>query len=45
MREIERVTAANWLAKGVIWEVHCGEENTYYADEFGNEFYCKNLIP
>ena len=40
--ELEECTAALWLARGTIWVVSVGEENTYYCDEFGNQFYCKN---
>lgn len=41
-REIEEQTAALWLSLGTVEITHEGSENTYYRDEFGNEFYCKN---
>lgn len=40
--EIEERTAVNWLQRGTIAETSRGEENTYYRDEFENQFYCKN---
>lgn len=40
--EIEEKTATIWLALGTITVTSTGSENTYYIDEFGNEFYCKN---
>ena len=41
-REIEEATATAWLQSGAI-SVDCyGNENTYYLNEFGSEFYCKN---
>lgn len=42
LSEIEVQTAALWARIGTIAETSRGEENTYYADEFGNQFYCKN---
>jgi hypothetical protein len=41
-KELEEITASTWLAQGTIWITSTGEENTYYTDEFGNRFYCKN---
>lgn len=43
--EIEEPTASNWLMTGTIWPTHYGTENTYYTDEFGTEFFCKNYPP
>ena len=40
--EIESITADTWLAQNTIQVIELGEENTYYTDEFGSEFYCKN---
>jgi hypothetical protein len=40
--EIEALTAALWLRQGAIAVTSTGEENTYYVNEFGNAFYCKN---
>jgi hypothetical protein len=40
--ELEERTANIWLALGTIVETSRGEENTYYRDEFENQFYCKN---
>lgn len=42
MIEIEEQTTATWLAQGTIAVTSTGEENTYYTDEFNNNFYCKN---
>ena len=42
MREIEIQTAETWLKLGTIWLTDVGSENSYYADQFGNEFFCKN---
>ena len=39
---IENVTAMLWLKTGTIQVIEYGNENTYYEDQFGNEFYCKN---
>lgn len=41
-REIEIVTADNWLSTGAIQVTEYGTENTYYIDQFGNKFFCKN---
>ncbi len=43
LEELEVATAANWLERGTIEETHCGEENTYYVDEFGYQYFCKNV--
>lgn len=40
--EIEEKTANIWLALGTIWITETGQENTYYVDQFENQFYCKN---
>ena|ERR1035437_2827897 len=42
LTELEECTAGDWLARGTIKETSRGEENTYYRDEFENQFYCKN---
>ena len=41
-REIEQSTVDNWLSKGTITVSDYGHENTYYVDQFGHEFFCKN---
>ena len=41
--KIEEKTANIWLALGTIWVTETGQENTYYVDQFGNQFYCKNI--
>jgi hypothetical protein len=40
--EIEEKTADIWLALGTIWVTETGQENTYYIDQFDNQFFCKN---
>jgi uncharacterized protein YvpB len=40
--EIEEKTADIWLSLGTICVTDTGEENTYYIDQFDNQFYCKN---
>jgi hypothetical protein len=40
--EIEEKTADIWLSLGTIWVTDTGQENTYYVDQFENQFYCKN---
>jgi hypothetical protein len=40
--EIEQKTVDIWLFLGTIKVTDYGCENTYYIDEFKNEFYCKN---
>jgi hypothetical protein len=40
--EIEEVTADNWMSIGTIWVTDTGSENTYYIDQFDNQFFCKN---
>jgi uncharacterized protein YvpB len=40
--EIEEKTAQIWLSLGSILITDIGSENTYYSDEFGNRFFCKN---
>ena len=40
--EIENDTARLWNDTGTIQILEFGNENTYYIDEFGNTFYCKN---
>ena len=41
-REIEIPTADLWLSTGAITITDIGEENTYYVNEFGHLFFCKN---
>jgi len=40
--EIEVSTAELWQALGTIQVTETGSENTYYVNEFGIEFFCKN---
>ena len=40
--EIETGTAETWLAAGTIRVHETGAENTYYTDELGARFFCKN---
>jgi hypothetical protein len=40
--EIEEKTANLWLELGTIKITDTGQENTYYVDQFENQFYCKN---
>tara|TARA_R110000796_G_C14508812_1_gene429662 strand:+ start:156 stop:533 length:378 start_codon:yes stop_codon:yes gene_type:complete len=40
--EIEVNTANTWLKSGAIGITSYGSENTYYENEFGKEFFCKN---
>jgi len=42
MKEIEPETASLWEASGAIKVTSTGGENTYYANEFGHEFFSKN---
>jgi hypothetical protein len=42
IRSIEQSTVDLWLILGTIKITEYGEENTYYIDQFNNEFYCKN---
>ncbi len=35
-------TADLWLSTGAVTITDIGEENTYYANEFGHLFFCKN---
>ena len=42
MKEIEEATANTWVSTGAIKPTSYGSENTYYVNEFGHEFYCKN---
>jgi len=42
IREIESKTADLWLSTGAITVTDTGEENTYYTNEFGHLFFCKN---
>lgn len=42
IKELSENTVFNWLANGAIKPIYEGQENTYYTDEFNNEFYCKN---
>jgi len=41
-KEIEPETAALWVSLGSITPTWYGEENTYYVNEFGHEFFSKN---
>ena len=41
-RELEIPTADLWLSTGAITTTETGEENTYYVNEFGYLFFCKN---
>ncbi len=40
---IEIETAELWLKLGTIEVTEIGQENTYYKDQFDNQFFCKNL--
>lgn len=40
--EIAEKTANIWLSQGTITVSSVGSENTYYVDQFGMEYYCKN---
>lgn len=42
IREIEIKTAELWIATGAITVTDIGNENTYYKNEFGHLFFCKN---
>lgn len=42
LREISTKTAQAWLASGAIKLIETGEENSYYQNEFGHAFFCKN---
>lgn len=42
IKEIEEKTADLWLSVGTIRITETGQENTYYVDQFENQFYCKN---
>ena len=42
IRYIEQTTVDLWLTIGTITINELGEENTYYVDQFGLEYYCKN---
>ena len=42
IRYIEQTTVHLWLTIGTIKVSELGEENTYYVDQFGLEYYCKN---
>jgi len=35
-------TADLWLSTGTVTVTDTGEENTYYSNEFGHLFFCKN---
>lgn len=43
LREIEITTASLWLAKGAIEVAETGAENTYFINEWGHEFFCKDF--
>lgn len=42
IHELEEKTANLWLEQGTITITSIGAENTYYVNEFGMEFFCKN---
>jgi hypothetical protein len=42
-KEIEAKTALAWLAAGAIKLTEEGEENSYFENEFGHRFFCKDL--
>ena len=42
IQEIEEKTADLWLTLGTIKITETGQENTYYVDQFEQQFYCKN---
>lgn len=42
IQEIEEKTADLWLTLGTIKITETGQENTYYIDQFEQQFYCKN---
>ena len=42
LMELETVQADTLLLQGSVVIEYEGSENTYYFDQFGNEFYCKN---
>jgi hypothetical protein len=42
IKYIEPKTVEIWLSLGYIKSTWYGGENTYYVDDFGIEFYCKN---
>jgi hypothetical protein len=44
-RELEIPTADLWLSTGAITITETGDENTYYTNEFGHLFFCKNYPP
>jgi hypothetical protein len=39
--EIEENTMWIWLKQGTVKVTDVGQENVYFVDEFGLEFYCK----
>jgi hypothetical protein len=41
-QELEIKTADLWLEQGTIHVTETGSENTYYTDQFGTRFFCKN---
>ena len=41
IKEIQIPTMEIWLSLETIVETDRGEENIYFVDQFGNEFYCK----
>ena len=42
IKELDINTADNWLRSGALTITYKGEENTYYVNEFDQDFYCKN---
>ena len=43
VREIEEVVMNAWLLTGAIKETCRGNENVYFENEFGMQFFCKCL--
>jgi len=41
-KELDQKTVDTWLTLKTIKITEYGTENTYYMDQFDNEFYCKN---
>ena len=40
--EIEQKTAELWILTGAIQLETTGNENSYYLDSWGREYFCKN---
>jgi len=41
-KEISQFTADLWLSQNTIKITEYGNENTYYVDQFDQEYFCKN---